>query len=475
MKKIIMLITMFVLSVGFLMAQNGVFNYQAVVVDADGNLVVDQDVTADVYVYDATGTVVYQDQFTNVHSSLNAMVVLPIGSNDDPAFAAVDWKTASVKVVFTAADVTIPDYGTERVPGVPYALQSMDDELTTEMIVDYYSRATTTMDDMEAIFDALESNPSNLAADWKAAFIDTIINNRDVAKEIVLHYLNTGTADDVQAMFEALSTNDNAMTAIIADVKDLIGESPSDVREIIYDILSDYTRNMTPTDVNDIYTHLSDEVKLKFAQLCVEYLKTHKASVIMPIAMNYMEKITVGEFDALVNALVDNTPVYEIMHAQFNTWLDEYFASRYSGGNHVKNVVASAIEAGYYEQCTPPVDLCELKENLDALQTCFALKEGSELSFVKTAPNNYACIVEYVGSDPTNAVVTLEVATLDGTINVTVQTNVNVPAKKIVMIAGPEQNMPELLPGDYFTPTMTVTVGCSDDPINITGVTYIEP
>ena len=54
MKKIIMLITMFVLSVGFLMAQ-GVFNYQAVAVDVNGNLVPDQDVNAEVITRILTG------------------------------------------------------------------------------------------------------------------------------------------------------------------------------------------------------------------------------------------------------------------------------------------------------------------------------------------------------------------------------------------------------------------------------------
>ena len=470
MKKIIMLITMFVLSVGFLMAQNGVFNYQAVVVDADGNLVVDQDVDADVYITDGTGTVVYHEVIPNVHSSLNAMVVLPIGNYDNAAFMNIDWKTANVKVVFATADVTIPDYGPERVPGVPFALQSLDDELTTEMIVDYYSRPTTTMDDMEAIFQALENNPNNLAEDWKEAFIDTIINNRDVAKEIVLHYLNTGTADDVQAMFEALSTNNDAMAAIITDVKDLIGESPSDVREILYDILSYYTRHLTTTDVNNIYNALSDDVKLKLANLCVGYLKTHKTSVIMPIALNYMLNITVDEFEELVHTLENNADVYPIMLAQFNTWLDEYFESRYTGGNHVEDVVASTIDAEYYDQCTPPVDLCELKANLDELYTCFALKPGTDFEFMKVGTSYYGSVFEYVGSDPTDISVTLE-----NVPDVSVQIILQTDNKRILIIAGPEQNMPELLPGDYFVPVLTVTVPCSDDQIDITGSTYVEP
>ena len=138
MKKIITLITMFVLSVGFLAAQE-YFTYQAVVVDANGNLVVDQTVTANVTITDGNG-VTNQQTFTNVHTSLNGLVSLYI---DDPG--TIDWRTANISVQFTDADATIPNYGPERVAGVPYALQSSDDELTTDMIADYYGRANTTM------------------------------------------------------------------------------------------------------------------------------------------------------------------------------------------------------------------------------------------------------------------------------------------------------------------------------------------
>lgn len=67
---------MFVLSVGFLMAQ-GVFNYQAVAVDVNGNLVPDQDVNAEVIIQ-STGAP-YVANFTGLHTSLNGMVVLTLG------------------------------------------------------------------------------------------------------------------------------------------------------------------------------------------------------------------------------------------------------------------------------------------------------------------------------------------------------------------------------------------------------------
>lgn len=464
-----MLITMFVLSVGFLTAQEH-FAYQAVVVDADGNLVVGQTVTAEVTITDGNGTI-EQLTFNDVLTSPNGHALLDI---EDPG--TIDWKTANINVKFTTTGVTIPDYGPERVPGAPFALQSMNNELTTEMIVDYYSRATTTMDDMNAIFEALENNPSDLAADWKAALIDTIINNRDVAKEIVLHYLNTGTADDVQAMFEALSTNNEAMAAIITDVKDLIGESPSDVREILYDILSYYTTHMTPTDVNNVYNALPNDVKLKLARLFVEYLKDHKLSVIMPVAMEYMEKITVAEFEELVHALENNAAVYPIMLAQFNTWLDEYFESRYSGGNHVMEVVEETIEDGYYAQCEPAIDLCELKNNLEELNTCFSVPEQFEITKNPYLDGAFNPIqLYYTGTeDPQSATFVVTGHNVDGEFTFSGDANINV-LSKYILIQLNNLPIPELLPDDTFEVTVTITVPeCPNvSPIEVSS-TYVE-
>ena len=464
-----MLITMFVLSVGFLAAQV-YFPYQAVVVDADGNLVVDQAVTPSVTITDGNGANV-QQTLEPVQTSLNGHALLLIQAPE-----TIDWKTANITVQFAAADVTIPANGPDRVPGTPYALQALDDELTTDMIVDYYGRATTTMDDMEAIFEALENNPSDLAADWKAALIDTIINNRDVAKEIVLHYLNTGTADDVQAMFEALSENENgAKEAIIEDLKDLIGESPSsDVREVLYDILSYYTTHMTPTDVNNVYNALPNNVKLKLANLCVSYLQTHKLSVIMPIAMEYMEKITVSEFNQLVQALENNDDVYPIMLAQFNTWLDEYFQSRYSGGNHVQEVVESTIEDNYYAQCTPAIDLCQLQSDLEELSTCFTVTNEIEITKDPYHEGYYNPIeLHFTGTEePSSASFSVTgTSSESGSFSSGGPAYVNLIDKSIMITPDNLHSaIPELLPLDHFTITVTITVPeCDPTTTTVTG------
>ncbi len=403
MKKIIMLITMFVLSVGFLMAQ-GVFNYQAVVVDDQGNLVVDQDVNAKVtvlYLAETHDQAYYVQTINGIHTSLNGLAMLPIGNPDDPSFMAIDWRTATIKVQFTPVegDVTIPQAEYERVAGVPYALQAGgDDALTTEMIADYYGRATTTMDDMEAIFAALESNEP-LATHMKKAFIDTVKNNRHVAKQILLHYLNTGTTDDVQALYNAFDGNSEVKAAVTQIVKQLIQTH----REEVYAILRDYALHLTSAEVNDIFDAFPNDVKQEIVTRAANYVKDpdHKSTLIIPIFMDYVTNITVAEFNELVDALIDNVPVYNVMLNQFNAWMDEYFAHHFTGGSNVEDLIAGVLEDGYYAQCTPnPVDLCQLKADIESLlpAACF-VTNPSEPEFVNNLDaEKFEAEVAYSGS-----------------------------------------------------------------------------
>ena len=378
---------MFVLSVGFLMAQDRL-TYQAVVEDEQGNLVVNQDVNATVTIRFAGSTTTYNPEIYPeiVHTSLNGMAMFYIFLDDIPA--DVDWKTAEIKVQFSpvAAGVTVPTAEFEKAAGVPYALQAGgDDALTTEMIADYYSRPTTTMEDMQAIFDALERNEW-LSEDLKWAFVDTVVNNRQVAKQILLHYLNTGTPDDVQALYNAYDGNEGLKTAIKEILKQLITEN----REVVYDILSAYTVQLTPAEVTSLFNVVPAEVMNRAFFRAVEYIKdvdqtyNTKGNLIMPIFMDYVTNITVAEFDELVQTIIDNEPVYQVMLAKFNQWMDEYFQNHYTGGSNVEELVAGIIEEGYFAQCEDePVDLCQLKADIESLlpTSCF-VTNPSEPEFV---------------------------------------------------------------------------------------------
>ena len=469
MKKIIMLITMFVLSVGFLTAQ-GVFNYQAVVVDDQGNLVVDQDVNATVTIYYLAEThdqAFYVQTINGIHTSLNGLAMLPIGNPDDPSFMAIDWRTAIINVQFTPVegDVTIPQAEYERVAGVPYALQAGgEDMLTTDMIADYYGRATTTMDDMEAIFAALESNEP-LANHMKQAFIDTVVNNRQVAKQILLHYLNTGTTDDVQALYDAFDGNNEVKTAVAEIVKQLIQTH----REEVYAVLRDYALHLTSDEVNDIFNAFPNDVKQEIVAKAANYVKdpTHKSTLIIPIFMNYVTNITVAEFDELVDALIHNGPVYNVMLNQFNAWMDEYFAHHFTGGSNVEDLIAGTIEEGYYAQCTPnPVDLCQLKEDIESLAVCFEM-ENPEFSFEKLETGEIVQYLGYHGTvDPTTV-----------TVKVTVNNDVFNNVQGVATV-DPDQNVitvtlnPDAygyIPGEQMQVLLTITVSCLETSVQAVG------
>lgn len=465
MKKIISLILMFVLSVGFLMAQDRL-TYQAVVEDEQGNLVVDQDMNATVTIRFAGSTTTYNPEIypETVHTSLNGMAMLYIFLDDIPA--DVDWKTAEIKVQFSpvAAGVTVPTAEFEKAAGVPYALQAGgDDALTTEMIADYYSRPTTTMEDMQAIFDALERNEW-LSEDLMWAFVDTVIANRQVAKEILLHYLNTGTTDDVQALYNAFDGNSEVKAAVTQIVKQLIQTH----REEVYAILRDYALHLTSAEVNDIFDAFPNDVKQEIVARAANYVKdpTHKSTLIIPIFMNYVTNITVDEFDELVDALINNVPVYNVMLNQFNAWMDEYFAHHFTGGSNVEDLIAGTIEEGYYAQCTPnPVDLCQLKEDIESLAVCFEM-ENTEFSFEKLETGE---IVQYLGyhgtADPT-------------TVTVTVTVNNDVYDNQNVATIDPNQNVITVMldpddygfvPGDHITVVLTITVGCLETSVQAVG------
>ena len=455
---------MFVLSVGFLMAQ-GVFTYQAVVVDNEGNLVVDQTVNATVTIQSSAPNL-YVQTYDGVQTSLNGLVLLPIGSPDNADFMAIDWKTATIKVQFTpvmGSDVNLPNADYERVAGVPYALQTAgEEELTTDMIAEYYGRATTTMDDMEAIFAALESN-ENLSEGLIHAFIDTVKNNRLVAKQILLHYLNTGTVDDVQALYDAYDGNDELKDGIKILVRNLIEEN----RELVYEILRQYALLLTPDEVEDIVDAIPNGVKDRIVVRAANYLKDpqHKTTLIIPVFMDYVANITTDEFDELIQTLQNNGPVFEVMLKHFYGWMDEYFENYFTGGTHVEEVVAAAIESNFYAQCDPEIDLCQLKADLEALNTCFE-PSSTEFLFGKDADENLVYTLNYQGTDPSDVQVDVSI---DGGTPETILNSavINPEGNTITITLTP--SMIEYIPGSSLQAVITITVDCADAPITAVG------
>ena len=219
MKKIITLVTMFVLSAGCLMAQ-GVFTYQAVVYDGT-SLVVDQDVTATVTITDAASHS-YTQNFESIHTSPNGLALLPIGEVGNTDFASIDWSTAQIKVVFN--NTIGATAAAEQIPAVPYALQS-NAALNTQMVADYVRHAT--MQDVLDILAATEHNVIDATTDPQltlhdavlAALVDSVKNNYPSAKEIMLSYIAQANADDAADLFAALTGNEQVMKTLASIMK----------------------------------------------------------------------------------------------------------------------------------------------------------------------------------------------------------------------------------------------------------------
>ena len=414
---------MFVLSAGCLMAQ-GVFNYQAIVYDGT-SLVVDEDVTAVVTITDGTHTFTQtlpdpESELQALHTSPNGLVMLPIGNDDDPDLAAIDWSKASITVDFTVVEGNASIAGVaEQIPAVPFALQT-DDELNTPMIVDYIQHAS--MENVNAILAATEQNlngNTSLHHAVLAAVVDTIKNNYKLAKDILLSYMHDADAADVQQLFEALAGNQAVVDTLLGILKDTL--ETEDGKALVFDVLKAYAMQTTGADVDAVWAAIPADVKDEVVRQALQFLLTPNSTLTddakqyldVPILMNYIQNITTGEVQQLINAAVNNQEAFPILLNQFNLWMDDYFANHYTGGNgtiDVNEVVANTIEENYYAQCTPAIDLCKLYEDLQPqAPTCFALVNYISDGFVFAAPDDEGF---YVGHVSYQGDVTIEVTSI---------------------------------------------------------------
>ena len=309
---------MFVLSVTYLMAQ-GVFTYQAMVVDNNGILVVNERVTGTVTITDGIADHVYTKQFTG-KTGPNGMITLSLGDNS-AAFNAINWQNAQIAVAFD--DEGAKSY-TETIPAVPYALQAGSNELTTQMIVDYLTAPNTGEYDVDVIWNALRANPD--FDQVIAALVDSAKNNRLAAKEIFLDYMANAEVEDAEALYNALlqgMENEGVKDAMMNIAKELVASN----KEKIYDVLSAYSTQLTANDVNRVIDAVPDEVIDTLVKVALKYLKDPaNFSTFLDVFGDYLTNVTVPEVDQLINALQNNAPVYAVMLEQFYKWMDEYVA-----------------------------------------------------------------------------------------------------------------------------------------------------
>lgn len=406
MKKTITLIMMFVLSVGFLMAQ-GVFTYQAVVVDEDGNLVANQTVNATVTITYGDPEIQYTQTLTGIQTSRNGLALLSIGDKSSASFNAIDWATAKMKVDYTVTSdaVTVPAGQLEQVPAVPVALQS-NATLTTPMIVEYIKGAN--MDDVRQIIAATEQGSPLLQDTVMASVFDTVKANFQLAKEVFLYYVSNATAADLQKLYDSLTSN----TAVMAALDTMLVHFLKDSTELVYDILRAYALQLTPDDMEGILdaipptTENSTNIKSVILGKILEYLESPdgKTHVLLPVVMDYVKEATNDDLDGMIQAIMDNpNGVYYIMLDTFNLWMDQYFANHYTGGNNnsqVQSIVNDTMTNRYYA-CEEDVDLCQLNTDLNDLAACFGLQASQVVQFSRDAtdPDLFVATINYHGTE----------------------------------------------------------------------------
>lgn len=369
MKKIITLIMMFVLSVGFLMAQ-GVFTYQTVVVDNQGKLVVNKEVTANVTITD--GTNLFEQTGLTGTTSNNGLLILSVGDKTNAAFNKMNWEIATIQVEYPTVEGATVETDNSRIPAVPYALQS-DAALNTQMIVDYIK--TASMDDVDTILKAMEHpTPNTLKDSVLNAIVLLVKENYQLSKEVVMDYLAHATKEDVAKLYDSLMSND----ALVKDMTDTMVQIMKDSTEMVYDILRYYALHLTETDVNDILNALNPSVKQHILNKVVGYLETEDAkTMLIPVLMDYLKNVTVSEVERLNQAVHANTNgAYDSLINCFNKWMDEYFANYFTGTGNVQATVDQVMDSIYYS-CQTDVNLCQLKHDLDSINnvpaedTCF--------------------------------------------------------------------------------------------------------
>ena len=393
MKKIITLITMFVLSAGCLMAQ-GVFTYQAVVYDGT-SLVVDQDVTAAVTITDGTHlftqTLPSADNadYPTIHTSLNGLAVLFIGDDEDENFMAMDWSKATIKVDFTVlGENSSTINGTaEQIPAVPYALQA-NAKITTPMVVDYISHAT--MDDVMAILEATEKNKDaehnnvTLHDTVLHAIIDSIMAHYDLVKDIMMSYIADADAQDVDQLFTAMTGNDALMEALATIVKSNL--MTPEGKAMIYEVLVDYASRLTDGDVDAILDAIPTDARNEAVSKALVFFLNHTVSVedqdpltinykdedihaaLEEIAKYYIEHISVSQVNTLIATIEGNEGAMDILVPQFNAWMDEY----------VKKVVNEYLAEHYYLCEDGAFDLCNVWNELNgSVDNCLTVNSNT--------------------------------------------------------------------------------------------------
>lgn len=280
MKRIITLISMFLLAGGILMAQTTTpkLSYEMVIRDADNFLLVNQDVSVTVSVYNLSNmeAALYTEDL-DLTTDNNGILIVAFGEDVNWQEQGVNWMNAEIHfdVEYEGGSISHID----RVFAVPYALQAPNsDLLTTDNIVEYIS-GINFQNDVRRILQAYHENTYGLEDGWVDTFKHYLMSHQDKITEIILSYAPRVDSADIWHTYNTVKGNEVAMHNGMNVLKQYAKENMDAAKEIAKFYLSDEFTAENQADLQqaveklrnntEVYTY----VKAYLESLVKEYLE----------------------------------------------------------------------------------------------------------------------------------------------------------------------------------------------------------
>ena len=369
MKKILTLLVIFLATANVILAQTTAtaqtpkLTYQIVVRDAYNNLVINQDLMANVSILQKVGADFTETGFNQreISGKTNMNGMLPIVLQDEPIidprpddpatlFQSIDWSSAYIVVEVTNYDIK----DTIEVFAVPYALNSIikDLSLTTPEIVKYGVKINID-EDVKPIFDAYWSNPADIAGYLHDTVVNYIRNQVGAARNLTLYFLQLADADDVQDAYDAVPDDKKQMVA------EKIGEKAKNHFDAAKEIAIYHIENATAEDIEGVMNTLKSNENSKLIMAAAvdsvkEYIMTHD-SVMAGIVKTVVDVLPLDNthMNEAWNRVQSNTPFYEAMKAILDTCIYSYL-----------DTVYRAVS----DSNCHPVDICQLRDQIQWLR-----------------------------------------------------------------------------------------------------------
>lgn len=377
MKKILTLFVMLLCGWSIVSAQAPVFGYQAVVRNADNELVANATVDVAIQVVGENQQVLYTETKQGLHTDTLGMLSILVG-NSTNSLADIDWsKATTIRATVTANGN--PIVVETPVLAVPYALKSASSKLTTEQIVAYLSDTATTIDDYKEIMDSLVNNAESHGELWqiiKNKFVQYLKENKDKAVDVAKYYLANADVNDVNELYNVVKNKPEVVAAAV----NLAKQHALANKEYALEVLEAYLNDMTTAEVDEVYNAIMTHEEQLLPYL-VEFAKQHRALAFNTV--NYfLNTASAQEVNNALGLFETSGMKTAFVDVLFYDYLDAYISGRTTTLTNAAVQTAwgnkrTALDAQYYQnnevECTEggqsdPVDVCRIAYDVDQLK-----------------------------------------------------------------------------------------------------------